>query len=218
VLFYDLLGRVSLIILSALLLLFAVSGVLGILLIKKRKVLLPKLLLFTVDTFYLQIKRLARTFGLRETVVDQVAVELRNALDLEDFSKAEAKDRIVLVPQCLRSLKCPARLDSRKGITCKGCGLCVIKEMKAEAEGLGYGFFVAPGSGFVRRIIKEVRPKAALCVACFKDLNLAMHGISKRKISVHGVLLLRDGCVETEVDVEQFFEAMKVGMEETLNI
>jgi len=211
---YNLLGRVSFILIFALLLLFAVSGVLGILLIKKRKVLLPKLLLFTVDTFYLQIKRLARTFGLRETVVDQVAVELRNILQRERFKKVKARDRILVVPQCLRSLKCPARLDSRKGITCKGCGLCVIKEIKAEAERLGYRFFIVPGGTFVERIVGDVRPKATLGVACFKDLNLAMHGISRGKTPVQGVSLMRDGCVETEVDLEKLFELMKLGIEE----
>ena len=211
---YDLLGRVSFILIFAFFILFAISGVLGILLITKRKVLLPRLLLFTVDTFYLPAKRIARVFGISEKIVDQVGVEVRNILQFERFSKVGADGRMLVVPQCLRHLKCPARLDANTGISCKSCGLCVIKDIKSECERLGYELFVVPGGTFVSRIVRDVKPKATLGVACFRDLNLAMHSIARSKIPVQGVALIKDGCVETKVDLNQLFNVMRIGIED----
>lgn len=210
---YEFIGKISVIAVLALLLLILVSIGLGILLVKKNKLVLPNVLLFTVDTFYFQVKRVAGLFGISGNIVDQMGIEVRNSLSLEKFSSVPARDRIMVVPQCLRHIKCPARLDSAIGVACKECGLCIIKDLKIEAERLGYTFFVVPGGSFVERIVKEIRPKAALGVACFKDLNIAMYGLSKVKCVVQGVALTKDGCVETEVNPKDVLKKMRVGIE-----
>ena len=61
------------------------------------------------------------------------------------------------MPQCLRSVQCPAKLTP-EGIMCIDCGRCGIGEAKRYAEGMGYKFFVVPGSSFIKRIIKKYRP------------------------------------------------------------
>jgi hypothetical protein len=210
---YEFIGKVSVIAVLGLLILILISIGLGILLVKKGKLVLPNVLLFTVDTFYLQVKRVAGLFGLSDNIVDQMGIEVRNSLGLQEFSGIPASDRIMVVPQCLRHIKCPARLDSSIGVACKECGLCIIKDLKIEAERLGYTFFIVPGGSFVERIVKEVRPKAALGVACFKDLNIAMYGLSKFKCIVQGVALTKDGCVETEVNPTDVLKKMRVGIE-----
>ena len=214
--FYQTLGKISFLIIIAIALLFLLSTLLAIILIKKHKIVLPKVLLFTLDTFYLQIKKLAHVFGVGEKVVDYMGIEIRNRINSDKFSDIDVKDRILVVPQCLRHLKCPARLDPNLGVTCEDCGLCIIKDLKQESERLGYRFYVVPGGTFVERIVKKVKPKAAFGVACHRDLNMAMHGLSDWKCVVQGLPLLKDGCVQTEVDLEELFKRMRVGIEDVL--
>ena len=210
--FYEIIGKISIVVLISILLLMLVSLILGILLIKKKKLILPKLLLFTVDTFYFQLKKLAKKFYFGDNIIDLIGIDVRNHLGLEKFAKVEAEDRIVIVPQCLRHVKCPARLDSMIGIACKECGLCILKDLKAEAEKLGYGFYIVPGGRFVQRIVKTVKPKAALGVACIKDLNIAMHELAGTKTVVQGVPLLKDGCVQTQVNTKELMMKLRAGI------
>ncbi len=216
--FYEVLGRITLVFLIGLALLFLLSIVLGVVLIKKKKIILPRLLLFTVDNFYHQFKKLADTFGVSERVVDNIGIELRNRLSADAFAKVNPKDRILVVPQCIRHPKCPARLDSSQGILCKECGLCIIKDLKSEAVRLGYRFYAVPGGRFVERIVKRVKPKAALGVACYKDLNNAMHDLSRSRFIVQGVPLVKDGCVGTEVNLRELMDRMKLGIEESITL
>lgn len=212
--FYEIVGKISIVVLGSILMLLLVSLLLGMLLVKKNKLVLPRLLLFTVDTFYFQLKKLAGKFGLGERIIDIVGIEVRNNLSFEKFSKVKPKDRILIVPQCLRHAKCPARLDSMTGIACRECGLCILKDLKAEAERLGYGFYIVPGGRFVQRIVKAVKPKAALGVACTKDLNMAMHELSNSKTIVQGVPLIKEGCVQTQVDLKELMRKLRAGIAE----
>ncbi len=211
---YEIIGKISIAVVVSIVILLLVSLFLGVLAVKKKRLILPRLLLFTVDTFYFQLKKLAKKFGLGERIVDIVGIEVRNNLGFEKFSRIKPKDRILIVPQCLRHAKCPARLDSMTGIACKECGLCILKDLKAEAEKLGYGFYIVPGGRFVQRIVKAVRPKAALGVACTKDLNIAMHELANTKTIVQGVPLVKDGCVQTQVNVEELLRRLRAGIAE----
>lgn len=213
---YELLGRITFVFIISLAALFALSIVLGAVLVKKKKTIFPRFLMFSIDNFYFQFKKLASIFGIRESLVDQIGIDIRNTLSSNAFAGIKAAERILVVPQCLRHPKCPARLDSRQGILCKECGLCVIKELKGEAERLGYGFYAVPGGRFVERIVKTVKPKAALGVACYKDLNMAMHELGRSKFIVQGVPLVKDGCVGTEVNIRELIERMRLGIEESI--
>ncbi len=212
--FYEIVGRLAVYSLVVLLTLLLVSLALGLLLIKKKKLVLPRLLLFTIDALYLQFKKVARAFGLSEKLVDTIGIEVRNHLNRDRFARTPPTERILVVPQCIRHIRCPARLDARHGISCRDCGLCIVKDLKAEAERLGYKFYIVPGGSFVKRIIDQKKPKAALGVACHRDLNMGMHEISRKSCAVMGVPLLRDGCVETEVNLEEILRTMRLGIEE----
>ena len=54
--------------------------------------------------------------------------------------------RLLLLPKCLRDADgCPRKFDE-VGLLCERCGRCVIHDLKAEAERLGYTVLVAEGS------------------------------------------------------------------------
>lgn len=210
---YSIIGKVAVAGAAAFLALLLVSLLLGVVMVKKRRLFLPRILLFTVDSFYMQLKRLANFFGLNEKIVDLIGIEVRNSLNERDFAKVSPEDRILVMPQCVRHPKCPARLDSSTGIDCRSCGLCMVNDLKSEAERLGYRFYLVPGGSFVKRIVKAIRPKAAIGVACHRDLNMGMHEISRAECVVMGVPLLKDGCVSTEVDVKEVYRKVRLGIE-----
>lgn len=216
--FYEVVGKISIALVFAFLILILISLLLGVILIKKHRFILPKLLLFVMGNFQTQVEKIAGAFGLGEGIVDQICIEVRNHLNVERFARVQVRDRILVVPQCLRNVKCPARLDSKTGIACRECGMCIIKDIKAEVERLGYGFYIVPGGRFVERIVRAVKPRAALGVACCKDLNAAMHEISRTKCVVLGVPLIHEGCVQTKVNLIELFKKMKLGVEDSISI
>ena len=209
---FEIVGKFSVAVLIIIFILIILTIVLGLYSIKKNKLIMPRLLLFTLDNFYSQIKRISRIFGVSDKIIDLIGVEVRNKLNEKKFARIPVRDRIMVVPQCLRSLKCPARLDSKHGIECKECGLCIIRNLKKIAENLGYRFFIVPGGSFVERIVREIKPKAALGVACVHDLNEAMRNLARVGITVLGVPLIKEGCVETEVDFKKIIKAMTLGL------
>jgi len=211
--FYEIFGRIAFFGLVLLFFVILLSFVLGVILIKKHRIIFPKILLLGADTFYYQMQSLAAFFGLNRRIIDQIGIDVRNNIYAAEFEKVKPVDRILVLPQCLRSVKCPARLDPMTGIQCKGCGLCVIKDIKKEAERLGgYRVYTVPGGRFVERIVKEIKPRAAIGVACVKDLNTAMRDLARSGFIVQGVPLLKDGCVTTQVDLDVLYEKMRLGL------
>ncbi len=139
-----------------------------------------------------------------DSMVDDVGVRLRNYINTKKFLETPYEKRFIFMPQCLRSVQCPAKLTP-EGIMCIDCGRCGIGEAKKYAESLGYRFYVVPGSSFIKRIIKKGRPGAIVGVGCSKEgLDLChSHGIPAR-----GVPLSTSGCVATSIDWEAFYEAI----------
>ena len=76
---------------------------------------------------------------------------------------------------------------------------------------LGYkGIFILPGGSIAKKILLELKPKASIGVACFKELVMGSFLCEKIGVIGQGVALIRDGCINTIVD-------MKV-LKETLNV
>jgi hypothetical protein len=45
---------------------------------------------------------------------------------------------------------------------------------------------------------------------------MAMHGLAEWKCTVQGLPLIKDGCVQTEVDLKELFNRMRLGIEEAI--
>jgi hypothetical protein len=142
-----------------------------------------------------------------DTIVDDVSVRLRNYINRHEFSKVPCDRRFIFMPQCLRSTECPAKL-SPEGIRCSSCGRCGIGEAKELAEGLGYKFFIVPGSSFIKRIIKKYRPEAIVGVGCQMEIKEGLALCHRNAIPAIGVPLTKAGCVSTTIDWEQFYETI----------
>ncbi|MBU7030974.1 MAG: DUF116 domain-containing protein [Theionarchaea archaeon] len=197
---YALIGKLLLFFISFIIIASLISLMLGLVLLRKGVLILPRFILFGIESLHFFLKRLVRMLGLNEKLVDEIGIEIRNRIYRADFVESDPNKRILVFPQCLRSPKCPAPL-TRYGIQCQECGRCVIGMLKKKAESTGYKVYIVPGGSFVKRIVEKDHPSAALGVACGYELNYSMMEISNF-CPVQGVPLLKDGCYCTKVDEE----------------
>lgn len=122
----------------------------------------------------------------------------------------DPEDRILLLPHCLRrSEHCQATYERGLGLQCKkcdpGCPVNCILQV-AEASEMG-GICVAPGGSIAVEYLKKHQPRGILAVACPKELVMGVESVSSMSDNgwepvVVTIDLLKDGCVDTEVDVE----------------
>ena len=204
---YEFLGKIF-----VYLMLFALAGtgialLIGAYSFKNHKIIFPGFVLFMLYLFYSPTKLLCRVFRIRETLVDDILIDVRNAITLDRFVHTK-ENRGVFLPQCMRHPECKARCDPIHGYECKRCGKCDISKIYEAADRCNFKVFVIPGSSFVKKIFKEYRPQSCLGVACYNELAEDMQEVSF--IPVQGVLLLRDGCFNTKANVEEIIRKMEM--------
>jgi len=175
---------------------------------KTGNVLFPNQLILGIMFFEGPIKAIMRFFHVDDTAIDRISIDLQNRAMWSAFSKVPYGERAIFIPQCLRSVECPARL-SPEGIKCKECGRCGIANAKKRAEKLGYMFFVVPGSSFIIRMIRKYHPKAVIGVGCNIEVKDGLDLMNKHKIPAIGVVLDKSGCVSTILDWDRLFEVME---------
>jgi hypothetical protein len=147
-----------------------------------------------------KLEQLATKVGVEEKELFQLYIETKNRSLVKNFAAIPYNERVLLLPQCLRAKDCPAILG-KYGYECQGCGRCSVEKIKHVTENLGYkGTFILPGGSIAQKILLEIKPKATLGVACFKELVLGSFLCEKLGIIGQGVALLRDGCINTIVD------------------
>ena len=177
--------------------------------LKTNKAYFPKFMLLLIQGLESPIKAVFNFFKLETKEIDATLIHLRNKLSQINFSKVPYHERVLFLPQCLRNMECPAKLG-RDGIECVMCERkCNAKEIKREAEKLGYKVFIATGGSLIERIANKHRPKAIFGVACRSEVKLGLDLLSKFNIPSQGVVLLREGCVNTAADVDEVMRIMK---------
>ncbi|MHC1567157.1 MAG: DUF116 domain-containing protein [Candidatus Syntropharchaeia archaeon] len=181
--------------------------------IKTGKILFPNLLLLLIDAFYTPLTILTSFLGLKEDLIDRIAVELRNAINYRDFENTSLKDRIVLAPQCMRALECRAVLDPKNGFRCRECGGCRLSTLVSICREVGVEIFIIPGGSFAKRILISKRPKAVLGIGCFPELYEGMLNAKIAGIPSQGVPLTHAGCVGTDVDLDEVLRRLFMGTE-----
>ncbi len=136
----------------------------------------------------------------------------------EIFKSIKPDQRVLLVSHCLRSSeKCMAKM-TRTGLGCRDdcSNRCSIGRLRILAEKQGYkGICIAPGGSMAIKFINEKNPKGIVAVACMKELaegvsavkelegNEKDNGSGNNVPVIMSVPLLKDGCVDTEVDEEE---------------
>ena len=191
----------------AFLILSVIGGiVLGLLAYKINLFIFPRLTFFLLEKLR-SIFRFAFSFFSRDRyLVERMAIKMLNHVYRKRYSTIPPSERMVIMPQCLRDLECPAHLDPKIGLACKQCGRCVIDRVR-RLNGTDR-IYISPGGTFSVRILEAERPSAVLGVACPRDLFEGMAVCHSLRIPVQGVSLQRYGCVATNVDFGEVTEAL----------
>lgn len=157
-----------------------------------------------------ELGELALRLGIDEKELMRIYINAANKRDYDKFIKVDYSDRILLLPHCLRSRNCPAKI-SELGYVCLNCRNCPISELKEYAEKLGYkGVYILPGGALVERILSKIKPKAVVGVACYKECILGHVVLLKLGIIGQAIPLLRNGCIDTIVDINYVKRVLKL--------
>ena len=159
-----------------------------------------------------KLEQIATKVGVEEKELFQLYVEAKNRSLIESFAATPYNERVVLLPQCLRDKDCPAEIG-KYGYECKQCGRCSVAKIVELTKDLGYkGTFVMPGGSLAKNIMLELKPKASLGVACSKELVMGSYLCEKVGVIGQGVELLKDGCINTVVDMKILKDALKISV------
>lgn len=205
---YELLGKLFVFLVIAIILVTGIALLFGAYSIRIHKIIFPNYILFMLYLFYSPAKWICRIFFIKEEIVDEILIEVKNAVMLDKF-KNTMERRAVILPQCMRHPECKARCDPIVGYECTKCGKCDIRYIVEEADKYNFKVFIVPGDSFVMKIINSYDPAACLGVACYVELTESMQAVSKF-MPVQGVCLIRDGCYDTKVDVTEVIHKMEM--------
>jgi len=159
-----------------------------------------------------KLEQLATKVGVEEKELFQLYVEAKNRSLLESFASTPYNQRIVLLPQCLRAKDCPAEIGNF-GYECQQCGKCSVAKIMKLTKNLGYkGAFIMPGGSLAKKIMLELKPKASLGVACYKELVMGSYLCEKVGVIGQGVELIKDGCINTIVNMKGLTKAINIGL------
>jgi hypothetical protein len=67
-----------------------------------------------------------------------------------------------------------------------------------------------PGGSLAKSIIAKMKPKAVIGVACAKELVMGICLCERFEVLVQGVELLKDGCINTIVDMKTLTNTLNV--------
>ena len=157
-----------------------------------------------------KLEQVATKVGVEEQELFQLYVETKNRSMIESFAATPNNERVVLLPQCLRAKDCPAEIGEY-GYECQQCGRCSVAKIMQLTKELGYkGTFIMPGGSLAKKVLVELKPKASLGVACYKELVMGSYLCEKVGVIGQGVELLKDGCINTIVNMKALKDALHV--------
>jgi hypothetical protein len=134
-------------------------------------------------------------------------IELYNGINKDFYKAVPKKDRVIFLPHCLRNIKeCKMPVDE-DGYHCLKCGKCVICDIVEECDKNNMKYFIVGGGSQVINIVNKHKPKAVMGIACFNELQMAIEKLGGgKKFPGQGVMLKKDGCVNTQVDMDEIKE------------
>ncbi len=137
-------------------------------------------------------------------------VARKNKEHASRFAGVPYRERIVLVPQCLRRLGTCRAKETARGYECAECMACPAGTIKKEAKRLGYaGVFMLKGGRAIGRLLAEQAPRAVVGVACDYEGALGVIECERAGAAVQFVPLSRDGCADTDVDVPEVMSVLE---------
>ncbi len=137
-------------------------------------------------------------------------IDKKNSSMSGKFKSIPVSERIVLLPHCMRSTKNCKAVDEGTYYSCKKCGACKIAQIQKLADELGYKkVYIMKGGKAIHNILVEQKIKAVVAVACHFEGAQGIKMTDGLKVIAQFIPLLKDGCCDTDVDVESVKKIME---------
>ncbi|RPI59560.1 MAG: DUF116 domain-containing protein, partial [Planctomycetaceae bacterium] len=147
--------------------------------------------------------------GMDRKYLNYAAVLVNNAVWRDSVAAVPFDRRLLLLPRCLRNAAvCQAEMDEF-GLNCTSCGGCIIGQLRQEAMELGYVVLVAEGTPVVMSLVASGKIEAIIGVSCLATLERIFPVIVAASVPGIAIPLLRDGCVNTSVDIDWIMDAIR---------
>ena len=160
---------------------------------------------------------IGKSLGLSNSMIQYTHVELRNTVYEPDFKKIPFNERAIFFPHCSRNLKVCKATQDEDGFHCKNCGACNLDAAIKLAKKIGYSkIYIVPGGSLVKKILEKDKPKAAIGVSCFHEAVMAFELTKQVSVVPQAVLLLRDGCKDTLINLTLLEEKLSLVDEKVL--
>jgi len=202
-------GVIVVLILSVFMALFIFIVVVSVVFFRTGSIMLPKITLIALNILEDPLTFIMSVFRIRSNALSEMIVSIRNRIFDQTSARVSMGDRMLFLPYCLRSRECPARLEE-DGLMCIMCGRCDISRIKKEAEALGYSVYIVPGSSLIKKIISNKKPKAVIGVGCHSEVKAGTSKMAAMGMPTKGLILKKDGCIDTVVDVDELLELLKI--------
>ncbi|WP_129596346.1 DUF116 domain-containing protein [Anaerophilus nitritogenes] len=163
---------------------------------------------YSLTIIYSNIMYLASFMRIDKDSIRSVFAQINNKINIYSQLSVKPEDILILLPHCIQKSICPHKITTNIE-NCKRCGLCNIDDLLKLKEKYKVQIFVATGGTLARKIIKELKPKLIIAVACERDLSSGIKDV--KRIPVIGILNERpEGpCVNTYVNVEKIEKTIK---------
>ena len=144
-------------------------------------------------------------------VEDFIQVQNENNLQREKFEKAQTK--ALLIPHCARShmdRQCMADFNPEiPSYTCNHCQEdCLVNTVVKLGKKKGYDVYVIPGGSCAEKILREKNYTAVVGIACGSELKMALGLLKKLEIPGQGVILTKNGCANTKLNLESLKQVL----------
>lgn len=162
----------------------------------------------SLGLIYPKTIQLSRIMGLDKDSVRAVFSDINNRLIISAGISVVPGDILILLPHCLQKSSCPHKITVDIN-NCKRCGLCDIDALIRLRDQYHTRLFIATGGTLARRVIKDMKPKAIIAVACERDLSSGIMDV--KNIPVIGILNDRpEGpCVNTKVNLKKIEDTIR---------
>ncbi|HZJ76909.1 MAG TPA: DUF116 domain-containing protein [Oscillospiraceae bacterium] len=140
--------------------------------------------------------------------IRKVFIELNNKLVAINKYSIEGNDILILIPHCIQKTFCPHRITINIE-NCKRCGKCNVGDLIRFKEKFGTNVRVVTGGTLARKVVKDLKPKAIVAIACERDLISGLHDV--RNLPVIAITNRRpEGpCINTSVNIDEVEKAIK---------
>lgn len=152
--------------------------------------------------------RLGRVFDVEKERIEQSFIEVSNHLVKQKHITVPADKLLILTPHCIQKEDCAFKI-TKELKNCKRCGSCQVDDLIKIAATYGVRLAIVTGGTMARKVIKEMRPRAVLAIACERDLTSGIQDVFP--MPVIGILNERPHgpCCNTRVDIKRVRQAVE---------